>query len=223
MNPTVLSPRREAAPRITVGLPSMHAVLITASPSERSRSAALLDAAGLALHRAGVASSRLVLRDLPPEALLRARTGTPELAAALAQVASASAIVFATPIYKAAYSGLLKVFLDLLPQDGLNGRWVWSLATGGSPAHTLALDHSLRPVLDNLGVHQVLPSVFALETQVVLQNDGDSAARIDPIIQLRIDAGAERLAGALDAHRHLRELAHARVIAASHDPVRCSA
>ncbi len=223
MNSTVLSPRREGKQQITVGLPAVHAVLISASSSERSRSAALLDAAGLALHRAGVASSRLVLRELPPEELLRARTATPELAKALAQVASASAVVVATPIYKAAYSGLLKVFLDLLPQDGLNGRWVWPLATGGSPAHTLALDHSLRPVLDNLGVHQVLPSVFALETQVILQADGGTADRIDPTVQLRIDAGAERLAASLDAHRHLRALAQAHAIGAPRDTSRCSA
>jgi FMN reductase len=223
MTSNALSPHREAKPQITIGLPVMHAVLITASPSERSRSAALLDAAGLALDRAGVASSWLALRELPPEALLGARTGTPELAAALAQVASATAIVFATPIYKGAYSGLLKVFLDLLPQDGLRGRWVWPLATGGSPAHTLALDHSLRPVLDNLGAHQVLPSVFALDTQVVPHADGGLATRIDPTVQLRIDAGAGRLAAALDAHSHLRERAQARTDAALRDTVRCSA
>ncbi len=223
MNSIVLSPRREGKPHTTIGIPSMHAVLISASPSERSRSTALLAFAGLALHRTGVASSRLVLRELPPDALLRARTGTPELAAALAQVAAASAIVFATPIYKAAYSGLLKVFLDLLPEDGLTGRWVWPLATGGSPAHTLALDHSLRPVLDNLGAHQVLPSVFALDTQIVLHAESGSASRIDPTIQSRIDAGAHRLADALDAHRHVRERTEARALAAPRDPVRCSA
>jgi len=194
----------------------MHALLIAASPSEHSRSAALLDAAGLALEAAGVGVRRLALRELPAEALLRARTGTPELGAAVAQVASASAVVFATPIYKAAYSGLLKVFLDLLPQDGLHGRWVWPLATGGSPAHTLALDHSLRPVLDNLGAHHVLPSVFALDAQVAPQAAGGGAL-IDAAIQARLAAGAERLAGAFDAQRQLRASAAARAAA------RCSA
>jgi FMN reductase len=187
----------------------MHALLIAASPSERSRSAALLDAAGLALERAGVGVRRLSLRELPADALLRARTSDPKLSDAFAQVAVADAIVFATPIYKAAYSGLLKVFLDLLPQDGLHGKWVWPLATGGSPAHTLALDHSLRPVLDNLGTHQVVPSVYALDSQIALPTDAH-AVQIDGAIRHRLHGGVARLAQSLAAQQHAIALADAR-------------
>jgi len=182
----------------------MNALLIAASPSARSRSAALLDGAAAALEDAGVAVRRLLLNELPPEALLRARTGEPLLRSALEQVAQASAVVLATPIYKAAYSGLLKVFLDLLPQDGLHGKWIWPLATGGSPAHTLALDHSLRPVLDNLGAHQLVPSVYALESQVQL-NSGSDAAQFDADVQRRLGVGAARLANALESQAHLRQ------------------
>ncbi|HKX42290.1 MAG TPA: NADPH-dependent FMN reductase [Burkholderiaceae bacterium] len=199
----------------------MQALLIAASPSERSRSAALLEGAAGALERAGVAARTLALRDLPAEPLLRARTSEAPLREALQQVAQAHAIVLATPIYKAAYSGLLKAFLDLLPQDGLHGKWIWPLATGGSPAHTLALDHSLRPVLDNLGAHQVVPSVYALESQVVF-GDGESAAsgpRFDADVQRRLDIGATRLAHALESQAHLRER-HER---APLSLVRCSA
>jgi FMN reductase len=60
-------------------------------------------------------------------------------------------VVVATPVYKAAYSGLLKVFLDVLPQTALKGKLVLPLATGGSPHHMLALDYALRPVLQSLG------------------------------------------------------------------------
>ena len=181
----------------------MDALLIAASPSARSRSAALLDGAAGALERAGLAVRRLVLNELPAEALLRARTAEPPLREALDQVARSAAIVLATPIYKAAYSGLLKAFLDLLPQDGLHGKWIWPLATGGSPAHTLALDHSLRPVLDNLGAHQVVPSVYALESQLVW-NDGAGTATFDADVQRRLDIGAVRLANALESQAHQR-------------------
>ena len=186
----------------------MNALLIAASPSARSRSAALLDGAAGALEQAGVAVRRLVLNELPAEALLRARTAEPLLRDALEQVARAGAVVLATPIYKAAYSGLLKAFLDLLPQDGLHGKWIWPLATGGSPAHTLALDHSLRPVLDNLGAHQIVPSVYALESQVTLYGEtrGESGAvHFDPDVQRRLDIGAARLANALESQAHLRQ------------------
>ena len=56
-------------------------------------------------------------------------------------------VIVATPIYKAAYSGLLKVFLDLLPAEALRGKTVLPLASGGSVAHLLALDYALKPVL----------------------------------------------------------------------------
>ena len=67
----------------------------------------------------------------------------------------ADAIVVATPVYQAAYSGLLKVFLDLLPQFAFRGKAVLPIVTGGSPAHVLAVDYALRPVLANLGAAHI--------------------------------------------------------------------
>ncbi|WP_204304970.1 NAD(P)H-dependent oxidoreductase, partial [Stenotrophomonas maltophilia] len=74
------------------------------------------------------------LRDISAEALLGARPDDPGLAEAIECVEAADGIVVATPIYKAAYSGLLKAFLDALPQFGLAGKTVLQLATGGSLA-----------------------------------------------------------------------------------------
>ena len=150
----------------------MNALLIAASPSARSRSAALLDGAADALEHAGVAVRRLVLNELPAEALLRARTAEPLLRDALEQVARAGAIVLATPIYKAAYSGLLKTILDLLPLDALRGKTIVPLATGGSAAHLLALDYALKPVLAALGARDIRDAVFASDAQ--LPPDGAS-------------------------------------------------
>jgi len=69
---------------------------------------------------------------------------------AIGQVAQANVVILATPVYKAANSGLLKVFLDVLPQDALRGKTVLPLATGGSADHMLAVDYALRPVLQSL-------------------------------------------------------------------------
>ena len=60
---------------------------------------------------------RLRVRDLSPQALILADLGHRSISAAIGQVAEADVVVVATPVYKAAYSGVLKVFLDLLPQD----------------------------------------------------------------------------------------------------------
>lgn len=151
------------------------ALLVAGSPGTVSRSGALLDAAGQALRDAGFALERLPLRDLPPHALLHARPDEPAVRRALERLAAADVVVLATPLYKAAYSGLLKCFLDLLPRDALAGKWVWPLATGGSAAHLLAIDHALRPVLDSLGARRLLRTVFASDAQVAPERGVDDA------------------------------------------------
>ena len=72
---------------------------------------------------------RLRIRDLHAPALVLAGWNHSQVMASLAQVANAQLIVVATPVYKAAYSGLLKVFLDLLPQTAFAGKAALPLAT----------------------------------------------------------------------------------------------
>mgnify|MGYP003349076439 FL=1 len=145
--------------------PSLRVVALAGSPTPGSRSTALLHAA-LELLRPVTDSAHLIeLRALPPAALLAADTAQPELLLALERLQQADVVLVATPIYQAAYSGLLKVFLDLLPQRALRGKQVLPLATGGSPAHLLALDYALKPVLGALGTPQLLEAVFATDEQ----------------------------------------------------------
>jgi FMN reductase len=81
-------------------------------------------------------------------------------------IEQADGIIIATPIYKASYSGLLKVFLDLLPQFALAGKAVLPIATGGSVAHLLALDYGLRPVLQSMGARHIVQSLFVPESEM---------------------------------------------------------
>ena len=166
----------------------MSVLLIAGSPSERSRTAALLEATGQRLETRGVQVQRLRVRDLNPQALLLADFGHPSVLAAQELVAQASVLVVATPVYKAAYSGILKVFLDLLPQTALKGKTVLPLATGGSPHHMLALDYALRPVLQSLGAKNILPGIYATDAQVIVTPEGgyqvaeDIGARLDEAV-----------------------------------------
>ncbi|MDB5885188.1 MAG: reductase [Polaromonas sp.] len=164
-------------------------LLIAGSPSESSRSAALLDAVSVQLaRRSGLKMEQLNIRELPAQALLLAEWGHLEIVKALAQVQRARAIVVATPVYKAAYSGVLKVFLDLLPQTALKEKTVLPLATGGSPNHMLALDYALRPVLQSLSARQILPGVYATDAQIARSAEGrytldaDIATRLDEAV-----------------------------------------
>ena len=70
--------------------------------------------------------------------------------AAVASIRAADVLVVASPTYKAAYTGLLKVFLDRFPSDGLGGVVAVPLMLGAGPGHALAPEHTLRPVLVEL-------------------------------------------------------------------------
>lgn len=170
----------------------MTVLLIAGSPTAPSRSQALLDTVGQRLLLRGLRSEQLQVRDLDALALVQADFGHPAIVRAAAQVAAADAVVIATPVYKAAYSGVLKAFLDLLPQSGLKGKTVLPLATGGSPHHMLALDYALRPVLQSLGARQILPGVYATESQVVRLPEGPYQVHAD--LALRLDEAVDLLA-----------------------------
>lgn len=173
----------------------MSVLLIAGSPSEHSRSSTLLNEVACRLHAQvddrRLRVDRLHIRDLSPQALLLADWGHPSVVRAIEQVANARALVVATPVYKAAYSGVLKVFLDLLPQTALKGKVVLPIATGGSPHHMLALDYALRPVLQSLGAKHILPGVYASDSQIPKNADGE----YQPIeeIQTRLDEAVSSL------------------------------
>lgn len=150
----------------------MNVVLLSGSPSVPSRCAVLLAHVRQRLEDAGSRCELVTLRELPPKALLHAEVSDGVLQAALARVAAADMVVIATPIYKAAYSGLLKSFLDLLPQDALRGKAVLPLATGGSVAHLLAIDYALKPVLHALGARHIADAVFVADAQLLRRTDG---------------------------------------------------
>ena len=63
----------------------------------------------------------------------------------------ADGLIAATPIFSASYSGLFKMFFDVIERDGLAGKPVLLAATGGTARHSLALDHALRPLFAYLG------------------------------------------------------------------------
>jgi FMN reductase len=69
----------------------------------------------------------------------------------LETVVTARLLVVATPTYKGSYTGLLKAFLDHVGAGELRGAIAVPVQTVGSPAHSLAADVHLRPLLLELG------------------------------------------------------------------------
>lgn len=161
---------------------------LSGSPAAASRSRALLERALAALERQGTGPSRLIdLAQLSGDGLL-GRQDDRDIADALRAVHEAAILVVSTPIYRATYSGLLKVFFDLLPQDALVGKVALPIATGGGPAHLLAVDHGLRPLLASVGALVVATGVYGTDTQ--FRNGVPDTALVERIERAALEAAA---------------------------------
>jgi FMN reductase len=88
-----------------------------------------------------------------------------DVAGLVKQVGEADLVVFASPTYKGTYTGLLKLFLDRFAGGtGLRGVAV-PLLLGGSPAHALAPELTLRPVLTEIGGTVPGRGLFVIDKQ----------------------------------------------------------
>jgi FMN reductase len=85
---------------------------------------------------------------------------------ALDQIRSGGVLVVATPVYKASYTGLLKLFLDQLPPKALQGTAVVPVTVAASAEHRLLADLQLRPVLAELGARLPVPSLALVEAEL---------------------------------------------------------
>jgi FMN reductase len=92
--------------------------------------------------------------------------GDPAVAAAVKTVQASSLVVFASPTFKATYTGLIKLFLDQFAGGtGLQDVVAVPLMLGAGPAHALAPDLTLKPVLSQLGGICALPGLYLLDAQ----------------------------------------------------------
>lgn len=103
------------------------------------------------------------LRDLATDIAHHLVTGFPgpALRDALDAVTRADALVAVTPIFNASYSGLFKSFFDVLEETALDGTPVLIGATGGTARHSLALEHTVRPLFAYLRARVAPTAVFA--------------------------------------------------------------
>jgi FMN reductase len=146
------------------------------------------------LREGGHVVHTLHVRELPTISLLTEGLRDPAIGDAVSSVLKSDGIVVASPVYRAAYSGLVKSLLDLLPKKALRGRAVLPLATGGNQGFLVAMDYALHPLLASKGADQVVRGEFVLDRHVeggVLSAEAAAAVR----------GAAERFAGALTTIR----------------------
>jgi FMN reductase len=93
---------------------------------------------------------------------------------AVESVRTCEVAIFASPTYKGTYTGLLKLFLDQFPSDGLADTTAFPVMLGAAMGHAMAPDLLLKPVLVELGASCPSRGLYLLET------DYTSEAIIDP-------------------------------------------
>jgi FMN reductase len=120
----------------------------------------------------------------------------PRLRAATDTLVVADGLIAVSPIFAASYSGLFKLFFDVLDRDSLAGLPVLMGATGGTARHSLALEHAVRPLFAYLGAATVPTAVFAApEDWGQRMNAGD-----EDLVE-RIERAAQELATSMTLRR----------------------
>ncbi len=179
-------------------------VVVTAGLSQPSSTRLLADrladSTTEALAAAGVdtVTEVIELRDHARALVDHLLTGfpSPDLRAAIDHVLAADGLVAVSPVFNAAYSGLFKLFFDVLELDSLDGVPVLIGATGGTTRHSLALDHSLRPLFAYLGALVLPTGVYAAAED---WGRADDAAPIGARLADRIGRAGRELATAMAA------------------------
>ncbi|MFL5679293.1 MAG: FMN reductase [Chloroflexota bacterium] len=179
-------------------------VVVTAGLSQPSSTRLLADRLLAATTRrladAGVDAAVEIheLRDHAQDLTNNLLTGfpSPRLRAAIDAVVAADGLIAVTPIFNASYSGLFKMFFDVLERDSLSGKPVLVAATGGTARHSLALEHAMRPLFAYLNAAVVPTAVFA-----AAEDWGETTAPDGALVE-RIDRAARELAGSMAARPH---------------------
>jgi len=175
-------------------------VVVSAGLSQPSSTRLLADRLSAAVDRhlraAGIEPQIEVveLRDQAKDLVNNLLAGfpSPRLQAALDAVLAADGLIAVTPIFSASYSGLFKLFFDLVERDGFAGKPVLIAATGGTARHSLALEHAMRPLFAYLNAAVVATAVYA-----ATEDWGRSGAAAEDSLVERIDRAALELSVAM--------------------------
>jgi FMN reductase len=164
-------------------------LIVSGSPTPEAPTGVMLEHVTRRLREPGHEVHVLAVRDLPTIALLSGDLLDPSIRHAMELVDRAAGVVVASPVYRAAYSGLVQSLLNLLGKNALAGKAVLPLATGGTQGHLVAIDYALRPLLVARGATNVVPGHFVL--------DADVQQGVSPAAQADLDLAVRRFANAI--------------------------
>ena len=146
-------------------MPDVGIVVGNPKPASRTLTVAraVASAAGLA---AGLDGSDVVEVDLAELGPRLFDWSAGDVREAVDRLAATRLVVVATPTYKATYTGLLKSFLDWYPTTGLSGVTAVPVMVGAGPAHALAVEVHLRPLLVEIGATVPARGLYVTEDRL---------------------------------------------------------
>ncbi|GAA2308828.1 NAD(P)H-dependent oxidoreductase [Glycomyces scopariae] len=134
---------------------------VVGNPKRLSRTLTTAEALAAAIAGPGEATASIDLAELYLDGI-----EPPGYDHAEARVRAARVLVVGTPVYKASYTGLLKLFLDQLPPGALAGTVAVPVTIAASAEHRFLADLQLRPVLAELGASLPVPSLTLREQEL---------------------------------------------------------
>ncbi|OEV03928.1 CE1759 family FMN reductase [Streptomyces oceani] len=167
-------------------------VVVTAGLGQPSATRLLADRLAEATTGHVEARVRVIeLRELATAIAQNLVTGFPGagLRDAMGTVTKADALIAVTPVFTASYSGLFKSFFDALDNDALTGKPVLIAATGGTPRHSLVLEHAMRPLFAYLRAVVAPTAVYA-----AADDWGAGAGALEEALGDRVERAGEELA-----------------------------
>lgn len=115
---------------------------------------------------------------------------TLSLAELLEEVRAADAIITVSPVFNVSYSGVFKMFWDIVQEGDIAGTPLLMGATGGSHRHLLMLDYAMRPLFTYLRADVIPTGVYATSEDISGRPERFSA---------RVSRAAQQLVQALES------------------------
>lgn len=166
------------------GIMMSDVVVILGSPFHPSRTSGVVEYAVKKVEESGLSVQTINVRDVSPEDLVYANFNSQAIVEGKEAIAAAKGIIIGSPVYKASYTGLLKTYLDLLPQDAFKEKVVLPIMTGGTYAHLLTIDYALKPLLNQLGATAIQKGVYGVDSELQVNENG---LEIEEGLKERID------------------------------------
>jgi FMN reductase len=141
-------------------------IILHGSPSLSSRSSQLLKGIEARVKQQDIEVLNYSFRDFDAAKLLSGQADDERIAEFIGQVQSAQGLIVGTPVYKATFSGGLKVLLDVIPPEALVGRAALGVATGRQEAHLQSTARGLDGIFAFFKVGRIVPAITLKDEDV---------------------------------------------------------